>query len=293
MASELRAAFLTLRARGATLGSVRPLQPSLFVFLVPLVACASAQHDEELRTLNRAVAALQQHSALSEERLVDLGNQMFVLSDRLEGMQTVEAARVPAPTLEVVKLVPPEERGARRRGKGAQAVPVSVPYEDESIDVDLTGYDEPGALPVVDVPPPPPDRRDPSHALAERLFQAALSAYREGRADEALKAFGDLVTKFPTHRYADSAWYWMGEARFEAKAFGEAAAAFSSLLAKHPRSGKVPEALYKLGVSCERLGQAPRARQAFTDLVGNFPHNALAELARARLQNPSSEGGTR
>jgi tol-pal system protein YbgF len=280
---------LTLAGQGARLACVR-----LFVFVCLAVAglhgCAGGARERELAALSRTVTTLQTQLERNDARLVELSNQLFVLSDRLEAAQSVEAARAPVPTLQVVKLVPPERSAPvvskSKRGRAA------APAEDEAIDVDLTGYDDPATLPIADVPPPPADRHDPAYAEAERLFQSALSAYREGKSRAALDGFAELVARFPSHRYADSAMYWMGEARLDAQDNVGAAEAFAGLCAKHPRSSKVPDALFKLGVAYERAGQAERARQAFSDLVTNFPHNALAELARRRPASVA-QGGSR
>ena len=107
----------------------------------------------------------------------------------------------------------------------------------------------------------------------------------------AAELFLRFVERFPTHANADKALFWMGESRLEAGAHALAVEDFRQLLLRHPRSSKVPDALFKMGLAYEKLGKASEGRQAFLDLVTNYPATALSELARSRLA--ASAGGGR
>jgi tol-pal system protein YbgF len=243
---------------------------------VILTACGTAARDAEVRDLRTRVEGVQVRLARSETQITDLQNQVFLVTDQLSRERADAEAARPPPRLQVVKLAPP---AAARK---------AAPPEPEVVDIELTGNQEPAPhVPVAKVPPPPAiPRHDP--AEVDALFREALTAFREGRAQQASELFARFVERYPEHAHADKALYWMGESRFEAGAFAEAVADFKRLLTRYPRSSKLPDALFRMGVAQERLGASTEARQAFQDLVTNYPTVALADLARARL---ASEGG--
>jgi tol-pal system protein YbgF len=243
---------------------------------VVLAACGTSARDAEVRELRARVEGLQARQARYETQITDLQNQVFLITDQVGRERADADAARPPPRLQVVKLAPPA-------GKKAVAPP-----EADVVDIELTGNEEPAPhVPVAKVPPPPAiPRHDP--AEVDALFREALTAFREGRAQQASELFARFVERYPEHAHADKALYWMGESRFEAGAFAEAVANFKRLLVRYPRSSKVPDALFRMGVAQERLGATTEARQAFQDLVTNYPTVALADLARARL---AGEGG--
>jgi len=243
---------------------------------VVLTACGATTRDAEVRELRARVEGLQGRVARSETQITDLQNQVFLVTDQLSRERADAEAARPPPRLQVVKLSPPA------------AAKKPLERDPDLYDIELTGNEEPTShVPVARVPPPPAiPRHDP--AEVDALFREALTAFREGRAQQASELFARFVERYPEHAHADKAVYWMGESRFEAGAFAEAVANFKRLLTRYPRSSKVPDALFRMGVAQERLGASAEARQAFQDLVTNYPTVALADLARARL---AGEGG--
>ena len=244
------------------------------LFLSGAGGCASSAHDPELKRLSDAVLALQKDVSRQDSRIEELSNRMFVISDRVE---TPAAAVEPTPSppeLKIVRLVP--EVATEDDGGGAAGPDDSGP----TVVIKLNADGEPAALPVVSVPPAPKlgDRGD-----ADKLFGAALAAYREGQVEEAHQRFAAFLKKFPGHAYADNAVYWMGECRFDAHEYRKAVLEFTRVIKKFPRSNKVPDALFKMGIAYERLGEQAKARQVFDAILMTYPKSALAELARHHL----------
>lgn len=247
------------------------------VAAMPSFGCAASARELELRRLRERVEAMQSQLARVDTQVADLQNQMFLVSDQLGRERADAEAARPPPHLQVVKLAP----------SGPTSATTPAP---EVFDIELTGDEEPKRLAVTRVPPPAPIRRHDG-AEAHALFNDALTAFREGKAQAASELFSRFVDRYPDHAHADKALYWMGESRFEAGALSDAVANFRRLLLRYPRSSKVPDALFRMGVSYERLGTTAEARQAFQDLVSNYPATALADLARARLSGDA--GGAR
>ncbi len=254
--------------------------------LVPLccsvwvvAACGSSAEQVQLRQLANDLQAMRGDLTRQQAHLAELSNQVFLLSDEVSSARRLEAhAEVPA--LEVVHLSPP---GARS--------PAEPRQEEPAVDVDLSAYEEPHSSDKLAVKPLPPPPRTPRHdAEADKLFNAALTAFREGAAKSAISQLKDFVARFPSHPYADNALFWLGEAYFEGGDYAQAARAFGEVLSKYRHSRKVPDALLKMGIAYERLGQHATAHKAFSDLVESYPNSALAELARSRLH--SAGGGS-
>ncbi len=255
---------------------------------LPLVCCATfaacaapgATREGELR---EQVEQLRAELARHEARVEELSNRVFVLFDRVDSAQ-VELSRAAGPTLEVVKLQPPEDAAPVESGSGEPA------FGDEpAVVIRLADDGELEALPVREVPPAPAA----SAGGAEEVFRSALSAYRQGQVEEAYQGFARFARAFPRHAYADNAVYWMGECRFDAKEYRAAIAEFDQVLRRYPRSNKVPDALLKMGLAYERLGEREMAVRAFRDVVTSYPKSALADLARTHLQALSTSGGSR
>lgn len=246
---------------------------------IALGGCAGSAQEARLARVEDALRSVQTQQQRADDRLADLSNKLFVLNDKLQNRETLAAA-VPAgrPELKVVKLVPASAKAppAEQRSE--------PPADGPAVDVDLRGYDDPTRISVVPVAPPPRI----AAPEGDVMFREALTAFREGKHDDAYARFQKLLAKHPEHPDADGAYYWMGETRFELKAYAQAASEYQKLLARYPKSDKAPDALMKLGVAYERLGEADKAHQSFRDLVEKFPRSALGELARARL---TSAGG--
>jgi tol-pal system protein YbgF len=264
-----------------------------------LIACGGGARDAELRDIRERVAAVQGRLARYDTQIADIQNQLFLIADQLNRERSEAEAARPPPRLQVVKLAPPvAKQGPAGRqpaapGKGAApaaARGAAVEPAPEVFELELEGEQEPDRLPVTRVPPPPSIPRHDA-AEADALFRDALTAFREGRAEDASSLFGRFVDRYPEHAHADKALFWMGESRFEARAYAEAIADFRRLLVRYPRSSKVADALFRMGVAYERLGSTTEARQAFQDLVSNYPSTALADVARARLGGEA--GGAR
>jgi len=139
-----------------------------------------------------------------------------------------------------------------------------------------------GTAPSVAAPPNPEQE--------QAAYQKAFNLLKDGRYDDAIAAFRDMLTTYPNGKLADNAQYWIGEADFAARRFREAGDEFGKVINAYPQSPKVPDAMLKLGFSYYELGDWGNARKTLEQAVSRFPQSTAAQLADKRLQKMKSEG---
>ena len=132
--------------------------------------------------------------------------------------------------------------------------------------------------PRIAQPPPVPAAQE-----EETTYLAVFEQLKAGKYDESVTGFKDLLARWPQGRYADNAWYWMGEAYFVKKNYDAALDSFRSLLAQFPDSAKVPDALFKVGQCQAEKKQKGEARASWQKVVAEYPSSGAAGLARQRL----------
>ncbi|EDY85959.1 TPR repeat protein [gamma proteobacterium HTCC5015] len=128
------------------------------------------------------------------------------------------------------------------------------------------------------------EKTAPSDPAAERkAYQAAFDYLREGRHQEAIKAFEGVLNEYPDGQFADNAQYWKAESHYVSKQFAEAEAGFKKVIEAYPNSNKVPDAHLKLGYTYYELKQWEQSRKILAQVVENYPTSNAANLARKRL----------
>ena len=117
----------------------------------------------------------------------------------------------------------------------------------------------------------------------ESTYSAVFEQLKAGKFDESIKGFRGLLNRWPQGRYADNAWYWLGESYYAKKSFDSAADSFRTLLTQFPDSTKAPDALFKVGVCQYDKKQRNEARATWLKVVSDYPNSSAAKLARQRL----------
>jgi len=118
----------------------------------------------------------------------------------------------------------------------------------------------------------------------EAAYLATFDLLKNGRYDEAIKGFRKMLEQWPEGRYADNAWYWMGEAQYVKRDYPSALQSFQSLVQRFPSSPKMPDALLKAGLCQVELKRSSDARGLFQRVVNEFPNSNAATLAKQSLQ---------
>ena len=133
--------------------------------------------------------------------------------------------------------------------------------------------------PRIGQPPPVPSSQD-----EEATYLAVFEQLKAGKYDSSIAGFRDLLKRWPQGRYADNAWYWLGESYFIKKNYDAALDSFRSLRKQFPNSGKAPDALFKIGLCQAEKNQKGEARASWQKVLADYPNSSAAGLARQRLE---------
>jgi tol-pal system protein YbgF len=123
----------------------------------------------------------------------------------------------------------------------------------------------------------------PASQEEEAAYLAVFDTLKAGRYDDAIAGFRDLLSRWPEGRYADNAWYWMGESYYVKRDYDAALQAFATLLEKFPASAKAPDALLKTGLAQLEKKRKDDARATWQKLIQDYPNSNAAGLAKQHL----------
>ena len=169
-------------------------------------------------------------------------------------------------TLEVV--------GQRQLGPGATAAPTNS--ADAALGASPPSTAATGRLDIA------PAASDPAQARA--AYQRALDLLKQSQYDQSIEALRKFLLAHPRTEYADNAQYWLGEAYYANRQFGQALIEYNALLQRYPDSQKFSHAKLKLAYCYHELGQPGQAKQQLEELVQAYPGTTVAHLARDRLR---------
>lgn len=119
---------------------------------------------------------------------------------------------------------------------------------------------------------------------AEEIYQQGQDALKAGKSDEAAGLFTSLMTRYPEHKLAENAQYWLGEAYYAKKDFAKSAVTFAKGYEKYKKGNKGADNIFKLGMSFKELGKTKEACTAFINLPKEFPKAEAALIEKAKKQ---------
>lgn len=119
---------------------------------------------------------------------------------------------------------------------------------------------------------------------AEEIYQQGQEALKAGKNDEAAALFTSLMTRYPEHKLAENAQYWLGEAYYAKKDYTKSAVTFAKGYEKYKNGNKGADNIFKLGMSFKELGKTKEACTAFVNLPKEFPkaEQVLKDKAKAQ-----------
>lgn len=120
----------------------------------------------------------------------------------------------------------------------------------------------------------------------EQEYAAALATYRAREHGQAVIDFLDFIAKYPKHPLAGNAQYWIGEAYWAQRDYRQALVEFEKVFEHGPQ--KAPDAQLKIGLCYLRLGDVPRAQQAWQRVVNDYPKSESAGMARSLIATHST-----
>lgn len=155
---------------------------------------------------------------------------------------------------------------------GAMPTPATAPSP--------TGAPKPGVAPTLQ-----PTRPGAAGEFASETttYDAARSAYKDGRFIEASRLFQQFIVAYPNSPLAAPAQYWIGDSLYNARDYAGAVLAQKRLLDVYPTSAKVPDALLNMASALRDSGDVAAERRTLEQLVSQHPASEAAEKARKRL----------
>ena len=226
------------------------------------------------RTRAEIDAALAQMDRRLAEQTAETGKQLSALSARLEVLSG-DVAALSARADDMNHRLEALRKAAARPGPPAPVAP---------------------SPPTGQAPAPP--RSTTGALLPEDVYQAAYIDFSKGGYQLAITGFRDFLRRFPDHKLADNAQYWIGESYLAlahsyanagqqedkaTQALEEAVREFRRVITNYPRGDKVPTAIYKEALALLDLKKPAEARTRLQYLIDNFPRAEETPLARDRL----------
>ena len=117
----------------------------------------------------------------------------------------------------------------------------------------------------------------------KRLYDDALTNFRNGAFDQAASGFAGLMKRYPATGYRPAAQFWLGNAQYGLRAYRDAIATFRSLVATTPDSPHAPEAMLAIANCQAELKDPKGARKTIDELVKTYPKSEAAQAGRERL----------
>ncbi|MBF0369186.1 MAG: tol-pal system protein YbgF [Magnetococcales bacterium] len=131
--------------------------------------------------------------------------------------------------------------------------------------------------------PPIPDT-PPATTTPREVYDQAFSRIKSLQYDQALVEFNSFLKWYPDDPLTDNAQYWVGEIYYVQGHFQDALKAFGEVLTRWPASDKVPGSLLKIGFSFYELNDVANSRATLDLLVKDYPSSPAVPKAKQRLK---------
>jgi tol-pal system protein YbgF len=188
------------------------------------------------------------------------------------------------------QYAPPQPSGQQLSGLPPQPAP-QVQYQGQS------QVQQPASGPTVapstgNGAPPTVTISQGSGATPEEegAYLASFDLLKNGKYDDAVKGFKTMLERWPQGRYADNAWYWMGQSQEIKGDYKSAQGSYQSLLQRFPTSPKAPEAMLHLGLAQLKQKHDAEGRATLQRVIQAYPSSNAAKLAQQRLEPPKAGG---
>lgn len=130
--------------------------------------------------------------------------------------------------------------------------------------------------------PPGPEEKTP---LPEKThYEETLATYHEGKYQDAIAGFKNLITKYPQSNLADNAQFWIGESYTALKKYEQAIQAYNEVITKYPEGNKVPNAMLKQALAFIEAKDNVAAKIVLKNLIKKYPDSDETKLAEAKLK---------
>lgn len=118
---------------------------------------------------------------------------------------------------------------------------------------------------------------------AKKEYDAAFALLKQGLYEKASRSFRSFVKRYPDHKLAGNAQYWIGEANYVMRNFKVALKEFKKVPAKYPKSNKVADARLKIGYVYYELEDWSKASKTLKSVIKSYPNTRVSKYAENRL----------
>ncbi len=126
-----------------------------------------------------------------------------------------------------------------------------------------------------------PARPTPKSTVTLSSYEEALRAFNNRKYEVALRSFQSLLDAGVSEDMRDNCIYWIGESQYALKRYSEAAESFKEVLTiRH--SEKKADAQFMLAQCYDKLGQRQKAKEAYEQVVKNYPMSRHVKRAKDR-----------
>jgi len=116
----------------------------------------------------------------------------------------------------------------------------------------------------------------------KRRYIRSLGLYQDGKYQDAIENFSDLVINSPDYPLADNCQYWLGESYYSLKNYKRALLEFQKVF-EFTDSDKWDDAQLKMGICYKNMGDARRAKEEFKKLLDYYPGSEYYRKANQYL----------
>jgi TolA-binding protein len=114
----------------------------------------------------------------------------------------------------------------------------------------------------------------------ESFYGVAWSFYKQGKFQQAIESFEQLLVGYPKGKFAFDARLRLGDAYFFLKEYKKAIGSYRTLIRLYPDSASIDYAYYQLGQSYVMDGNNTEAMKVFEGLIKALPQSTLADDAQ-------------
>ena len=124
----------------------------------------------------------------------------------------------------------------------------------------------------------------------KEIYIAAMSNYHKGNYEEAIQGFSVLVVSDPNNeiKLADNSQYWLAECYYSQKNYKRSITEFKKG-SRFSSSDKEEDAQLKLGHAFLSMGDLDKAREAYQDLIDQYPNSEYRHVAWETIKQITTE----
>ncbi|MBK8229873.1 MAG: tol-pal system protein YbgF [Candidatus Eisenbacteria bacterium] len=229
------------------------------------------QLSQNLRALEEQIAKqtdlLRQLKADNQSRSDDLESRFLSVDSKLQDLLS--------------------RRGSSSGGSSSapswSSTPPSIPaaFDTSRAGPGATGRDAAGTDPSRSMTVAPGDSPE---AEAKRIYDQAYLDNSKSNYSLSVIGFREYLRRVPEGDLSDNAQYWIAEAFYAQRDFGQAVQEFMKVLQTYPKGDKVPGALLKIGYSHLQQGDKNAARRYLNQVIDEYPNSDESTLAKSKLR---------